>query len=208
MQHSLTREGFGVRLRPVRMEDASFIVWLRHLEHAKGKLGDSEPDDAGQKAWLTDYFKREGDYYFIAETLTGIPVGTYGIYDVRGTTAEPGRWIVRPEVPAAIPSVILALDLAFEQLKITLLRGSTVSTNRNVLSLNRKLGFQQVRVETAARVIGGQPVDLVHYVLTAADWAKAREPMLPLARLAEPEIRDWEKTQIKRGTADTKGGAK
>jgi hypothetical protein len=31
MEHKLTAEAFGVRLRPVRMEDASFIVWLRNL---------------------------------------------------------------------------------------------------------------------------------------------------------------------------------
>ncbi len=31
MQHTLHAEGFGVRLRPVRMEDAAFIVWLRNL---------------------------------------------------------------------------------------------------------------------------------------------------------------------------------
>lgn len=179
----------------MRMEDAAFIVWLRNLDHAKGNVGDSAPDVAGQKAWLAAYFKREGDYYFIVETIGGIPVGTYGIYNVKETSAEPGRWIIHPEVSAAIPSVILLLDMAFREMKLTLLCGTTVATNGKVLSLNRKLGFRQVRVEPAAQMIGGKAVDLVHFTLTMGDWLSARERLLGLARLAEAQVLDWERAQ-------------
>ena len=54
-----------MRLRPVRLEDAAFIVWLRNQEHVKGRVGDSATDVAGQEAWLKKYFTRAGDYYFI-----------------------------------------------------------------------------------------------------------------------------------------------
>src|SRR4029079_16538469 len=107
MNHTVTTEGFGVRLRPVRMADAAFIVWLRNLQHAVGRVGDSATTTADQEAWLKNYFTRAGDYYFIIETARGLAVGAYGIYDVRGTSAESGRWIIRPEVPAAIPSAML-----------------------------------------------------------------------------------------------------
>jgi hypothetical protein len=104
VQHSLQVEGFGVRLRPVRLDDSAFIVWLRNLDYVKGQVGDSAADVAGQEAWLKNYFKREGDYYFIAETPGGIPLGTHGIYDVRETSAEKGRHVMRPEVMAGIPA--------------------------------------------------------------------------------------------------------
>ena len=98
MRHSLHAEGFGVRLRPVEMQDAAFIVWLRNQHYVKGWVGDSASDDAGQMKWLAAYDKREGDYYFILETLDGIPLGTNGLYDVvSGKNAEWGRYIVRPE---------------------------------------------------------------------------------------------------------------
>ena len=84
MEHSFETEGFGIRLRPVRMDDAAFIVWLRNLDHVKGKVGDSATDVASQEAWLNKYFEREGDYYFIAETPGGIPLGTHGIYEYEG----------------------------------------------------------------------------------------------------------------------------
>ena len=195
MRHTLQAEGFGVRLRPVRMEDAAFIVWLRNLEHAKGRVGDTAVDTAAQEDWLRKYFDREGDYYFIIETLGRVAVGAYGIYDRTGASAESGRWIIRPEVPAAIPSAIQAFEIAFERLGLTELRVKTISTNRTVLSLNRKFGFRQIRLEPGAQLIGGQPVDQVHFLLEAKDWRKIREGLLPLARLAEKQVREWEQTQ-------------
>jgi len=197
MEHSAQIEGFGARLRPVRMEDAAFIVWLRNLAHAKGRVGDSAKDVASQEAWLKNYFKREGDYYFVIETGNGTAVGAYGIYDVTGKSAESGRWIIQPEVPAALPSAVLAFDLAFGKLGMSELRARTVSTNQPVLSLNKKFGFRQVGIETGEVVIDGQSVDQVQFLMTADDWAKSRPKLLPLAKYAEAQIRDWEKAQKK-----------
>jgi len=197
MEHSVTTEGFGVRLRPVRMDDAAFIVWLRNLGHAVGRVGDSATDAASQEAWLKKYFAREGDYYFIIETAGGVAVGAYGIYDVRGTSAESGRWIIRPEVPAAIPSAMLAFETAFDKLRMTELRVSTVSTNQLVLSLNKKFGFKQTGITPASQMINGKPADLVHFLLVASDWPKVREKLLPLAKLAEKQVREWEQAQPK-----------
>lgn len=197
MKHTLQSEGYGVRLRPVRMDDAAFIVWLRGLEHAKSYVGDSAPDVKSQETWLEDYFRRPGDYYFIIETAACRPVGAYGIYDLRGDSAESGRWIIRPEVPAAIPSAILALDTAFDKLRLTQLRASTVSTNLRVLSLNRKFGFRQVRVDPGAQVIGGKTLDLVRFVLESKDWPTVRVRLVPLARLAEKQIYEWEQEQLR-----------
>ena len=178
------------------MEDAAFIVWLRNSEHAKGNIGDSAVDVASQKAWLSAYFMREGDYYFIIETSGGIPVGTYGIYNVAGARAEQGRWAIHPAVRAAAPSAVVSLDMAFYQLGFRELRGATVATNRAVLSLNRKMGFRQVGITAAGQVIGGKAVDFVHFVITVNDWAKAREGVVPVAKLAEAQIREWEQVQL------------
>ena len=195
MRHTLTSEGYGVRLRPVKIQDAPFIVWLRGLDHVKGRVGDSAADVAAQEMWLNAYFDRQGDYYFIIETLGGIPVGAYGLYDLANASAESGRWIIRPDVPAAVPSVIQAFEIAFGRLGLSELRAKTVSTNHSVLSLNRKFGFRQTRVEPAAQMIGGKPVDLVNFVLEATVWPKVREQLLPLARLAETQVLQWEQVQ-------------
>jgi RimJ/RimL family protein N-acetyltransferase len=192
MQHSFQAENFGIRLRPVRMADAAFIVWLRNLEHAKGRIGDSALDVAAQVAWLQDYFERPDDYYFIIETVGGIRIGTYGFYDFNQGTAETGRWVIRLGVPAAVPSVVIALHLAFDVLKLKAVRARTVASNQPVLSIHRKIGFRQTGVEPSAQIIGGKPVDLVLSVLTAEDGSKARERLLAPARWAEQRIRHWE----------------
>lgn len=196
MQHSLQAEGFGIRLRPVRMGDAAFIVWLRNLDHVKGRVGDSATDVAGQEAWLEAYFEREGDYYFIPETPGGIPLGTTGIYDVRGTKGEKGRHIMRPEVmEVGVPAGMLATDLAFGRLGLSELRSTSVSTNLPVHSLHRKSGFKQVGILRAVQTIGGSPVDLVEFILKAEDWPKFRDRLSPLAHLAGKQALEWEKTQ-------------
>jgi RimJ/RimL family protein N-acetyltransferase len=196
MQHTIHAEGFGVRLRPVRMDDAAFIVWLRNQDYVKGRVGDSASDVAAQEAWLNAYFQRAGDYYFLVETLGGIPLGTHGLYDISTTTAESGRYIIRPEVPAAVPSSILAYDLAFERLNIRELLAKCVSTNHTVHSLNRKFGFKEVGTVRSAQTINGKPVDLVQFLLTAKDWPGARKRLLPLAQYAETRVREWEKRTL------------
>ena len=175
MNHSIVAEGFGIRLRPVRMSDAEFLVLLRNSDHAKGKVGDSAMDVAEQEEWLCAYFKREGDYYFVIETACGIPVGAFGIYDVADGCAEIGRWIVRSRVPAAVPSIIPGLEIAFDQLGLRELRTKVVSTNRRVIRLDQQIGFRETRVEPAAQIIGGKPVDLIHMTMTSESWPMVRK---------------------------------
>jgi len=192
MRQVLQGEGFGIRLRPVRMKDAAFIVWLRNLEHAKGKLGDSATTVASQEAWLTSYFERNNDHYFIVETRAGIPVGTHSIYDIHGLNAEAGRFIIRPDVSAALPASIVSYDLAFGPMKLTSLRATSIASNRTLHSYIKKLGFRQVKVETGGRVIGGHPVDIFHFSLDIEDWPESRERVRPLAEFASVQVATWE----------------
>jgi len=194
MQHALRTEGFSLRLRPVRMTDAAFIVWLRNQDYVKGNVGDSAANVAAQEVWLRNYFEREGDYYFIVETLGGIPLGTHGIYDIQGNSAEQGRQIMRLEVIAGVLAAMLATDLAFGSLGLKELRSTCVSTNRTVLSLHRKSGFKEIGIKRSAQIIGGNPVDLVQFLLVPEDWAKARNRIIPLAHVAETQVLEWEKT--------------
>jgi RimJ/RimL family protein N-acetyltransferase len=205
MQHTAQTEGFGIRLRPVRLEDAAFIVWARNLEHVKGRIGDSAATKEAQESWLRAYFQRPGDYYFIVETIGGIPVGTYGVYNIKGTSGESGRWVIRQDVLAAIPSAILAIDLDFGSLGLTELRVTTVATNRPVLSLNRKFGFREIRIDKDAQTIGGQPVDLVHFLLEAKDWPPIREKLLPFAEVAALQIAEWQRGQSSVSNPQTYG---
>jgi RimJ/RimL family protein N-acetyltransferase len=200
MRHTINAEGFGVRLRPVQLTDAAFIVWLRNQDYVKGRVGDSAADPASQQQWLETYFERAGDYYFVIETLGGIPLGTNALYEVSGQNAEWGRFIVRPEVPAALSSAMLIFDLAFEKLNLRELLARCVSTNIKVHSIVKKCGFRQTETKHACQVIGGQPVDMIHFVMQAGDWPASRSRLLPLAEFAETQIKAWEKITLETRT--------
>jgi len=196
MRHTLITEGYGVRLRPVEMEDAAFIVWLRNLDYVKGRVGDSAAEIAGQEKWLKSYFEKEDDYYFIVETLNRIPLGTYGFYYVTETTVDVGRFIIRPGVLAAVPATLLLDDLLYEQMGVTYVRVTTSASNHRLHSFYRKLGFRQVKVEQAGRIIGGQAIDMLHFIQIAEDRYRAREKVIPAARRAETWIREWEQAYL------------
>jgi RimJ/RimL family protein N-acetyltransferase len=196
MRHEIQLEGFNLRLRPVRIEDAAFIVWLRNLDYVKGNVGDSATDVTTQETWLRAYFEREGDYYFIVESSGGIPLGTHAIYNVNGTSAEKGRHIIRAEVMAGVPAGILTTELAFGSMGLRELRARIVATNMSVQSLHRKSGFKEVGRVAAAQIINGKPVDMVQFVITAEAWRKRRDRDLPLAHFAGKQVLEWEKTQL------------
>lgn len=195
MNHGLYAEGYGLRLRPVRMEDAGFIVWLEHSRHAKGKRSDSPADVESEQAWLKEYFDRAGDYYFMIQTLSGMPVGTLGLYNLAGTVAEAGRWVIRPGVPAAVPSAMLGCLIALEMMGLSHVCCRVAATEQAVLSLAHRLGFHLSRIELAALPGTGKPVDLVHLVYSAPDWPACRPGLLAAARVSEKRIREWERAQ-------------
>ncbi len=192
MIHTIVAEGFGIRHRPVRMEDAPFLFWLRNLEHAKGKVGDSAADVASQEAWIEAYFERENDCYFVIETACGVPVGAWGVYDMTDESAEIGRWIMQPKTPAAIPSIIPGMDLVFNEFGLHSLRTKVVSSNRRVILLDRQIGFKETHSEPAAQIIGGKPVDLIHMEMKSEDWPQIRKNLMPMALMLEVQVRKWE----------------
>lgn len=195
MKHDFIMQGFGVRLRPVSLGDSAFIVDLRNAGHAVGRIGDTSASLEEQETWLRGYFARTGDYYFIIETLSGRPVGTYSIYNVVGSSAELGRWVVQTGVSAALPSAITLIDFAFGRLGLKELNGTVVDSNKSVQSFNRKMGFHEVSVEKAGGKILGVSVDLIHTRLYAQEWPEHRQRLLPLAIIAEKAVLEWDRAQ-------------
>ena len=185
MNHSLQLAAYGIRLRPVAVADAEFIIALRSHPRVQGKVGDTAPDLALQQQWIEKYFQREGDYYFIVETTAGKPVGTIGIYDVKDGVGQWGRWIILPEVQvAAFPAVVLVHQIAFDVLGLTALTGSAVSTAEKVLGFHRRFGAEFTHVEPKSRCIRGVWTDMVWIRVQAVNWPAMFAKLKPLADVA------------------------
>lgn len=183
MKHNVILEGYGVRLRPVTLDDADFIVKLRNMPHAIGKIGDSATTTHDQQIWLEKYFERDNDYYFIIESLSCKRLGTIGIYDIDWTkkVAESGRLVILPDSLAALPSCILLIDFCFHNLKLNLLMGCVVSTNIAVIALNKQLGYS-ITSESSKRYINNQTVTMVNIKLSPTKWEATRSKLIKLAQ--------------------------
>jgi RimJ/RimL family protein N-acetyltransferase len=186
MRHNLTAEKYGVRLRPVQLADAPFIVQLRNSPHAVGNIGDSASDIAAQKAWLQRYFERAGDCYFIIEKArTDEPVGTAGVYDITDKQGEIGRWIVVPASPAAAAGIWLVWHVCFDVLKLETVLARVVETNQSVVAFHKKIGNPCVGRVEGEQQIGGKPVAMIHFRATPAEWPAMSEKLGYYASLAE-----------------------
>jgi RimJ/RimL family protein N-acetyltransferase len=180
MDHDLVLDGWSYRLRPVTVGDAGFIHALRSGERGRF-LHAQQGDVADQVRWTEAYLRRPGDYYFVVEDVAdATPEGTVAIYDVQGTSAEWGRWVLRDGSLAAIESALLVYRCGFDILGLDELYCRTMAANQAVVSFHTSFGL----VTAGDELVDGIPHVRQH--LTAAQWPPCRDRAAALARrLAE-----------------------
>lgn len=171
MQHDISLSGAGFTIRPVCMEDAADIITLRS-DPAQARFVhaiSSRVED--QVAWLTDYFTREGDYYFVVERSRDQRFeGTIGIYAAMEGRAEWGRWFLTPGSLAATASALLMYRAGFEVLELSELYCRTVAQNEAVVSFHDSCGLKRTGVLENAFHLSDGPVDAIEHRLPAAHW--------------------------------------
>ena len=186
MKHDISAENFGVRLRPVRLDDAALIVELRNSLHAIRYIGDSAKTVTAQEKWLCDHFEQPDDYNFIIElSQPSKSVGMLGIYNIQGERGEWGRWVIRPGVLAGSASAWLALHVCYEVLRLRDVYGLIVENNGQVLSFHRRAGYVERGFHPVRRVIGGQSVRMVEMVTSRAEWPKVSRTLEQCAVAAQ-----------------------
>lgn len=187
MDHNISVSDFGVRLRPVKITDAGFIVALRNSPHVFGKMGKAAQTVEEQEYWIRNYFNNKDDFYFIVESLTGVPLGTVGIYGINWENAstEYGRLALIKGSFAALPSAILCLDIAFDYLQMKRIEIFVFSNNKHVLSFDKKCGFEVTHTDVGGKIINGEPVDVSYLELTKERWHQYRPKLVELARASE-----------------------
>ncbi len=180
MKHKFSLDGFGYRLRPAKMSDAAFIIAVRLEDADRNKYIHAISSDVkAQEAWMSAYFEREGDYYFIVENrLTGQGEGLIGIYDVKDGKAEWGRWVIKKDSLAAIESVNLVYKIAFEQIGLKELYCHTVQDNVDVVSFHTGIGERTRKIIDGAFNINGITYNAVEQYADRDIFYREIEPML------------------------------
>ncbi|WP_413561335.1 GNAT family N-acetyltransferase [Bdellovibrio sp. HCB209] len=140
MAHNITAQRGNVRLRPVTMDDAEFIVELRTDSRNARFIHATSANVENQRNWISSYLKKEDDFYFIVEHKDR-PIGTIGIYDVNKEikAAEWGRWIIKEDSVAAPISALLVFDIAFNILHLEHLYSRTMTQNEKVVAFHDKV---------------------------------------------------------------------
>ena len=185
MDHNITVSGYYFELRPVRLDDAAFMIGLRtdpelatYLNPTSGRLED-------QRDYLENYFSTPGDYYFIVQgKASGEPEGMLAVYDIdqRSQSAEWGRWILRKDSLAAVESACLVYRVGLEELGMKELYCRTVARNERVVSFHDSCGLVRARDLPGYVRINGVEHDSVEQVMNASIWPSCRQQMEARAR--------------------------
>jgi len=142
--------GRMVKLREVSFDDIDDIIaWRNDPELGRYLNAFEKLTHQTQYDYLTRYFERLDEYYFVAETVrTKQKVGTISIYhiDSRENQAEFGRLII-PEPFRILASEVafLGLRFAFEVLGLDKVFGLAVEENERAVKFDLSLGFERIR---------------------------------------------------------------
>ena len=188
MNHSLCSEGYGIRIRPIGIEDAQNILLLRTLPGLSRFIGETVPDVEYQRGWIKNYLGRADDYYFAIEnSSTREFLGTISVYDIDHSimVGEWGRWIIKPGVMAGPASVLLLLDLAFDRLQLNEVYSRTVASNTQVVSFHdRSCAPRSERQFPRVRLKEGE-FDLIVHEINTKTWSQIRANIERAAKAAE-----------------------
>jgi len=177
MRHSHEEEGEAYRLRPIGDGDADFIVSLRSHDVRARYLNRISMSVESQRQWLSEYYERGNDYYFVVEKKKdNTPEGLISLYDVNASLsqAEWGRWIVAPASMAALESVMLLMDFAFTRLALASVYSNTIAGNAAVNSFHDGCGFRRGPLQRGRFKIDDQMHDAIRHECTAAEWLEIR----------------------------------
>ncbi len=180
MKHKLSADGFLYRLRPVKLTDARFIIDTRLEDSERNKyIHKISDDEDAQRAWLNEYFDRDGDYYFVIENrLTGSAEGLIGFYDEKDGCAEWGRWVIKKNSFAAVESINLLYGIAFEQLGLSELYCRTLRANEEVVSFHSSIGEKTRSILEGHFELNGERYDAVEQYADRDTYYKDIKPLL------------------------------
>lgn len=112
---------YGLHVRYVVEEDASFILSLRTNPMLSRFIHKTSNDIDAQKNWIREYKVREQlgqDYYFIYSTVDEL-IGVNRIYNLKEKSCTGGSWICVPNANPnkSIATLLFSRDIMFELLE-------------------------------------------------------------------------------------------
>jgi diamine N-acetyltransferase len=147
MPPQITLSGEFVNLRPLCKADAEITLRWRQGERALN-LNQGAGTLDSQRAWIDS--RPASEYNFIIELKDGRPIGMLSLVgvDLVNRHAEPGRFLIGDEeasrgIPAAVESMKLLYELAFDTLGLVRVYGTIASDNKAMYKWQGYLGMKE-----------------------------------------------------------------
>lgn len=134
--------GKNINFREIEISDAAFVLQLRTDLEKSRFIHKTENDLQKQIEYIQNYKNKDQEWYFIIESKTGEPLGTYRIYDVIDNDDFcTGSWIIKSGAPVnvAIESTLLVFDFGFYTLGCSKAHFDSRKENYNVRAFNEKM---------------------------------------------------------------------
>jgi RimJ/RimL family protein N-acetyltransferase len=140
-------EGEFIRLRPLQVSDAELTFQWRNAERAK-YLNAAAASVLEQLKWIESRPKSE--YNFIIELNNNLPVGMISLINIDHTNhhAESSRFLIGDEdavkgIPAAVESMKILYELAFDVLNLVRISGTVAENNTLMIKWQKYLGMKE-----------------------------------------------------------------
>ncbi len=142
-------QGKNINLRTAEVDDATFILQLRLLEHKTKYLSQVDDDLIKQQDWLKTYKDKEKqglEYYFIIENKSAEKYGLVRIYDLKSDSFCWGSWLINDNAPktTAIESAIQIYEFGFGGLGFKQSHFDVRKDNKKVIAFHQRFGAEKV----------------------------------------------------------------
>ncbi len=140
--------GENITLRPINLDDDSFVAELRSEKKVYQFLSSDSPiSKEDQRNWIQSFLVNPSEFYFIIiENKTNKKKGTISLYNINNQEAEFGRYISLDAV-SAIEAELLILKHGFEILNLQKIYCRTADLNTKVWNQHLQFGFEDVGFE-------------------------------------------------------------
>lgn len=135
-------EGKSVCLKPATVEDAKYTYEIRQDQERTKYMHLVNGGVEGQKKWIENQRRTEGDYFFVVYSSDGLPLGTESVYDIDADTneGEIGRAILNGNPTQNMEALILIHEFAFCSLGLKRLRVSVLAGNTASIGVTLRFG--------------------------------------------------------------------
>lgn len=174
---------YGVTLKPLTADDLEMVRhWRNSPEIAQHMIDQTHISKAMQRDWFNGLCDDHSRIYWVA-WFKEQPIGVVSLVNIDkiAGTAEPGMYIYPSHYRNNIVPFCVAFilnDYAFEEIGLSLLLGKIFTDNESSIRFHEKCGYVSVTITTETI----KSKQLMHYELTAENYALAKQPIARFIR--------------------------